>query len=739
MKVLVRITCFIFLILFSCNNNVDSRKVENIKAFAKLYGYVRWFHPSDEAQKIDWDKFACHGVKTVESAPNSEALIDSLIKLFLPVAPSLQISFQKNLNYDISQITPKDSLKHKLVYWHHSGVALNNTMANAYSSLRVNRLKIHEYKNIPAIFKRIDASRYVGKIIELSFELKTNGIGQANILFDGLNREEYFNISKNNSSVSFQNLNWEKKTLRCKINPDDITIMIAFNELAGEDILIKNICITEINDETGNNVIFKSSLDDYKSDDFQIKENMPFEVRTIPVGKSDNCLAIHFNSSYNPTAQGLKFGELINEKIHPELSIALPISLLASETNTFPVSNPDSLRLLNMDLNKSFSRENENIASLLITWNVMQHFFPYFDEIDIDWEKEFERALYETYQGEDFKNTFQKFTAKLKDGHVRVYFPSKNSLKALPLKWEWIEGELVVTEVYDESIDLLPGTIIKKIENQKAKKYFADIEQYLPSPTMGFLKYKSQYLSLQGSPDKEIILDTKSPDGKRKKKLLSYSMPLNQHFGNLIDYTKFKVLDNNIVYLNLDKIPMTEIDFLLPEILNSKGLICDLRGYPYKNQEILNHLLVEKDTVSNWLKIPQVRYPNRHKMEFIGKGWQLKPKSPQFTSPTVFITDGRAMSWAESILLIVKHYNLATIIGQPSGGTNGDINSMILPNGSHFYFTGTKVTNFDGSQHFNIGVLPDIYVERTISGIREGKDEFLLKAIEILNENKMNN
>lgn len=33
-----------------------SREVANLTAFAKLYGHVKYFHPSDEAREIDWDK-----------------------------------------------------------------------------------------------------------------------------------------------------------------------------------------------------------------------------------------------------------------------------------------------------------------------------------------------------------------------------------------------------------------------------------------------------------------------------------------------------------------------------------------------------------------------------------------------------------------------------------------------------------------------------------------------------------
>jgi hypothetical protein len=42
--------------------------VENLRAFAKLYGYVRYFHPSDAAVNTEWDKFAIHGVRQVKDA-----------------------------------------------------------------------------------------------------------------------------------------------------------------------------------------------------------------------------------------------------------------------------------------------------------------------------------------------------------------------------------------------------------------------------------------------------------------------------------------------------------------------------------------------------------------------------------------------------------------------------------------------------------------------------------------------
>ena len=42
-----------------------------------------------------------------------------------------------------------------------------------------------------------------------------------------------------------------------------------------------------------------------------------------------------------------------------------------------------------------------------------------------------------------------------------------------------------------------------------------------------------------------------------------------------------------------------------------------------------------------------------------------------------------------------------------------------------------RVLKNDGSQLHGIGFLPDVYMERTIEGVRTGKDEFLEKALEV--------
>ena len=54
MKTFLKISVMLTIIIGSYGTSCQSEtnlKVRNIETFAKLYGYARWFHPSDEAQE----------------------------------------------------------------------------------------------------------------------------------------------------------------------------------------------------------------------------------------------------------------------------------------------------------------------------------------------------------------------------------------------------------------------------------------------------------------------------------------------------------------------------------------------------------------------------------------------------------------------------------------------------------------------------------------------------------------
>ena len=65
-----------------CNDRPDRQSLQNIEAFARMYGLVRRFHPSDEAQRVDWNRFALYGVERVAACESTEELERELERLF---------------------------------------------------------------------------------------------------------------------------------------------------------------------------------------------------------------------------------------------------------------------------------------------------------------------------------------------------------------------------------------------------------------------------------------------------------------------------------------------------------------------------------------------------------------------------------------------------------------------------------------------------------------------------------
>jgi C-terminal processing protease CtpA/Prc len=133
------------------------------------------------------------------------------------------------------------------------------------------------------------------------------------------------------------------------------------------------------------------------------------------------------------------------------------------------------------------------------------------------------------------------------------------------------------------------------------------------------------------------------------------------------------------------------------------------------------------------MRIPYIIYPDQENIvDFAEFGWQMPALEPHISGKVVFITDGRAISYAESFMGFIEGYELAEIVGQPTAGTNGNVNPFTLPGGFRISWTGMKVVKHDGSQHHLIGVLPTVPAQRTIQGVIDGRDEFLEKALEII-------
>lgn len=572
----------------------NSHNIENIQTFAKLYGYVRYFHPSDEAAKIDWNRFVVYGLQKVENCKNSEELKYSLNALFKPIAPAVLI-FKKheNIIFCKQDITPENIENKKLIFWQHSGYGLGDNK-ETYSSLRVNRK----------------------------------------------------------------------------------------DSLLGTDT---------------SDILFEESI---------------------------------------------KFGESFSADIGNDLRCIIPLALYGDDSSTFPAGDKtllDSL-LINIELPQdSLNIRNiyVRLADIVISWNVFKHFYPYFTETNISWDSKLKPSLIDAIPDQneiDFKRTLEKLVAQLNDGHGRVQYKKDNTIGFLPLiSWAMVEDKLVITGVFDANIKLLPGDIVTKINATGVKKVLQNNERYISGSTQQHKTYRNLLFTLWGAKNSYLELEIQRNGKQIGSVQVMRIIPYRLYKKKYEDINpEFRQINSNVWYINLNKIEMKTIDSLMPQFINAQTIICDLRGYPNGNSDFLRHLISISDTLKDFLPA-HILYPNQQDITYKNDTASsfLTPLLPKITSKIIFIIDGRVISWGESVVMFVEHYNLATFVGEPTGGTNGVINSFDLMGDYSLVSTGMNIKKGNGKQHHGIGVLPTIPVKRTINGVRQEKDEYLEKAIEL--------
>jgi C-terminal processing protease CtpA/Prc len=743
----IRIFALIFanLIIFAgCHQ--ESRKVRNIETFAKIYGYARWFHPSDEAAEIDWDKFAILGLRKVENAQSDEALRDTLLNLFSPIVQGLQIYKTGEIRKEIiNSLQPPDSFANKIVTWQHYGVYLGEE-SSIYNSLRTNRVK----RNWPSAiqYEVFDVSPIQGKEVKVSGYFKkvtSDSTGKAYLFCYPFNYEE--NPWSNSTllqkgAVEITSEEWRKYEITINIDENiEFTLFgctIEGNmELSADDfsLSVKNGNKWEALDL--DNLGFEGGREKTRFDwDFDQKgHNIQIEEGDAYTGR--NYTKVNYTGKIFDEMPA--FGETIREPIGSNLTCCMPVALKEYNGHTFPVSDPKKLEMLKeqisgISITRGFDMD-VNLASVIIAWNVFQHFYPYFDVIETNWKEVLGETIEKTYLNKtqsDFFVTISEMVAELDDGHGVV---SGEKMYHLPVRTEEIENKIVITASQDSLLH--KGDIILSIDNIKTANILEKTMQRISGSRQ--LK-KHRALNIFGSSFRE---EKTRIEIERDAQIYTFEVQnvlgiKGLFFNDINDLPAFpdtiKELEPGILYINCSKCDIKQFKENLRKIESAKSIIYDNRwGGNLDFFQVISHWTANK-IFSPKLYIPMIIYPDQKNFRYDERDWSIEPETPLFRSKNIILTAPNVVSMGETEMGFINHHKLGTTVGKTTAGCNGNANFIFLPCGYEVMWTGMKVLKQDGSQHHLIGFIPDYPVERTLQGFKEGRDEALEKAMEIARE-----
>jgi hypothetical protein len=729
--------------------------VANLRAFAKLYGYVRFFHPSDEASQIDWDRFAIYGAGRVRNCASEKELEQVLNQLFLPLAPSLQVLRATAAPRSVR--LPADTAGLKAVAWRHEGVMLGDR-PNIYRSLRSNRaapLGAQER----SIYQTMDPPNSTARRVRLRVWARASGddrLDPPGLWLSAAKRNELSSGSLNLVACPIDSASWRRYEAIASLPAAPLAeLMFGAYGTRNDSLWLDDFEVAVENDsgrwqplpveDAGfeDTVSLMDSKAWYYYPDAvrpsRTTENVHAGARSLLVVPE----SLKTDTTEFFSAVHLKPGEYVDKALDRGLACRVPLCLYSDARHTLPYADSAAFARLRRDVaavmfDSLSGRElNVRLGDVTITWDILQHFYPYFDVAAKGWDTVltagFRSALADT-SAADFLNTLRLMAAALQDGHASVSCPAVLGERLiLPCKVELVEGRVAVVATRDTS-RFRPGDVVLAIDGVPAEDRLAE-ERRWTSGSPQFRTARALRRLVSGPKDSPVRVKIwRFPDTLEIATRYDYGG--GQHatpevFCDAGD--SIRQLEPGIWFVDLNRAPMPAIDSVMDKLASARGVVFDLRRYPLGNHEVVSHLLVGPDTSSAWMQVPRIVYPDHERIAGWAKfGWKMQPKQPHIKGKVVFLTSSDAISYAESFMGLVEGYKLGEIVGQPTAGTNGNVNPFALPGGYTFTWTGMKVLKHDGSQHHLIGIQPTVPLERTLKALREGRDEYIEKAAELV-------
>lgn len=723
--------------------------VQNLRAFAKLYGYVRWFHPSDEAASVDWERFAVHGARRVADAATSRELRQGLEALFAPIAPSVRI-YAEGETPEPPGLAPRDTAGLDVVAWQHRGVGLRK--GSQYRSIRLHRPPpLREVQGV--VYQRLpaDALRR-GKLRFSAAARLAAGGGDSRVhLFLQVRGPDGRTFEDEMEDRPITSRQWRRHQIVGPVADDAESVILGAVLWQAGEARVDDARLEVF--ESGSWRDVEIANGDFGASDstgapaawsVQRSGGADHAIRVVEDAGSDSVLSIALDRL--PVAEPLfeerpELGEATDASLGRGLRARIPLALPGDEEGTLPRSSREELSALQRELGAmapdslELTDPSVRAADVLITWNVLQHFYPYFEHVEADWDLVLSETLTRTLGDSgprDFRRTLGRMLHYLEDAHAVAYHPILGEDRGLPFRVAWIEEHAVVV-ASDDTATARVGDVVLALDGEPAWKWLAreagrwsGSERWRRVRALTF--YRGFGRGEEGTVARLHLLRNGRPlEVRRVRDALE--LPEERRPAS------FTELADGVLYVDLTRTRMAEIDGRIDELAAAQGVVVDVRGGPRDNavRGLLGHLSADTLRSGHW-NVPLMIYPDRR--EIVGwdkRGrWAIPPREPRFEGETVFLMNARAASFPEGILDIVRAYGLGDIVGQASAGVTGNVNPFALPGSVTVSWTGMKYLKPDSSRHHVVGVRPTVPVERSLDAVRGGRDEYLAEALEIL-------
>ncbi|MGH9618470.1 MAG: hypothetical protein ACRD45_02000, partial [Bryobacteraceae bacterium] len=238
-------------------------------------------------------------------------------------------------------------------------------------------------------------------------------------------------------------------------------------------------------------------------------------------------------------------------------------------------------------------------------WGVFHYFFAYRDQMDEDWDADFQKYLPEIAAARDARRynlAIAEFVTRTRDSDTHLQSKTLDAYfgeAPVGIRLRLIQNKPVVTDVLDPTArkaGVHLGDVVMKVDGETVSDRANREARYVPASTRQSLGYLVLGRVLNGPDDSSATL-TIEHDGlpnlsrtrkrpspgagqieqitlKRSKTYLSALR--NQRSGELV-----KILPGNIGYADLDRLTPDRVDAMFDRLQHTKVIVFDMRGVPH--------------------------------------------------------------------------------------------------------------------------------------------------------------
>jgi C-terminal processing protease CtpA/Prc len=402
----------------------------------------------------------------------------------------------------------------------------------------------------------------------------------------------------------------------------------------------------------------------------------------------------------------------------------------------FPYDNP----MIDSNAYTNYPSEFTRLLILFKYWNIINYFNPYNYVQDIPWDSTLfnhVQAIAEAPDYMSFYKTIKKITANMNDAHVEgltwsnAYSMYGYYCPKLILRYAQNTYVIVKSAYGTPSC----GDIVVSVDGKTTSQWEDSLQQYISAGNQSvFRRFMCQYL-LRGASGSQVQIIYKDSLGidhtlSTGRNYNSYDTWFTGYYPNdTLGNAKWKKWNSSIGYVNMGKLETTDIDSMYNSLKTTAAIIFDIRNYPKGTAGDIANLMYPDQTDFIKFLVPDIYFPGTYSSENVHLGFNGNPN--YYPGNVIILCNQETQSHAEYSCMILIAMPDAVIVGSQTAGTDGNISYFKLSQEIQTGFTSLGVYYPNGDSTERIGIVPDSVVYITPSGIKDGRDEVLEKALQI--------